>query len=153
MSLNVMQFVLYQVMSFEVETLLPEKKRNRTGLKERENSHGNVLAALKTPGTFNKHNTQNKGQMGTWRTGKSFGSEATEGHWAFTPLPLTLFQSGKQTPRLEPGSLSVTLSLKCPTYVTEMCTSSSLHKETSSLAGTLFLPRNEDLTGPMLIIH
>lgn len=64
MSLNPMQFVLYQVMSYEAETLLPEKKRNRTGLKETENSRGNVLAALKTPGTFNKHNTQNKGRGG-----------------------------------------------------------------------------------------
>lgn len=154
LSLNLVQFVLYQVMSYKAETLLPEKKGHRPGLKGTENSHMNVHAALKTPGTFYKHTHKIQEEVGPWRTGKSFASETTEGHQAFKPLPFTLFQSRKQTPHLEPGSpLPLTFYFRCPTYVTEMCTSFSLHKESSSLPETLFVPSNEDLRGPMLIIH
>lgn len=136
-----MQFVLYQVMSYEAETLLPEKKRNTTGLKETENSHGNVLAALKTPGTFNKHNTKNKGRGGHLENrARALLQRPQKDTGLSHPFHSHSSNLENEPPHLEPGSLSVTFSLKCPTYVTEMCTNSSLLKETSSLAGTLFLP-------------
>lgn len=72
-------------MNYGAGTLLPEKKRNRPGLKGTENSHRNVLVALKTPGTFYKHTHKIKEGMGTWRTDESFGSETTKGHQAFKP--------------------------------------------------------------------
>lgn len=84
-----MQFVFYQAMNYRAETLLPEKKRNRPGLKGTENSHRNVLVALKTPDTFYKYTHKIKEGVGTWRTDESFGSETTGGHQAFKPTPST----------------------------------------------------------------
>lgn len=67
-------------MSCKEETLLPEKKRNKPGLKGTQNSHRKGPAALKTPGTFYKQIHKFKQGVGPQRTGKSSGSETTEGH-------------------------------------------------------------------------
>ena len=67
-------------MSCKEETLFPEKKRNRPGLKGTQNSHRKGPAALKTPGTFYKQTHKFKEGVGTQRTGKSSGSETTEEH-------------------------------------------------------------------------
>ena len=67
-------------MGYKEETLLPEKKRNRPGLKGTQNSHRKGPAALRTPGTFYKQTHKFKERVGTQRTSKSSGSEITEGH-------------------------------------------------------------------------